>query len=84
VVTHAKALLAIDDSTTAVIQSDIRDAGKIFADRSRADILRFFDGFELVEPGLTHVTRWRGDDLDEQMQAAGQWWLDGVGRKTGS
>jgi S-adenosyl methyltransferase len=161
VVTHAKALLPIDDSTTAVVQGDIRDAGKVFADpdvgrlidfsrpvatlfvsvlhgipdnddpwgivqafasrmapgsylilshltrdghpadlvrqkeevfaksntpfsyRSRADILRFFDGFELVEPGLTVVTRWRGDDLDEQMNAAGQWWLGGVGRKTG-
>ena len=32
VVTHAKALLAIDDSTTAVVQGDIRDAGKVFAD----------------------------------------------------
>ena len=162
VVTHAKALLAIDDSTTAVVQGDIRDVGKIFADpevgrlidfsqpvatlfvsvlhgipdnddpwgivrafasriapgsylilshltrdghqadlvrqkeevfaksntpfsyRSRADILRFFEGFELVEPGLTFVTRWRGDDLDETMNAAGQWWLSGVGRKTGS
>jgi hypothetical protein len=31
-----------------------------------------FDGFELAEPGLTHVTRWRGDDLDEKMSAAGQ------------
>ena len=162
VITHAQALLAIDDSATAVVQSDIRDAGKIFADpdvgrlidfsqpvatlfvsvlhgipdnddpwgivraftsrmvpgsylilshltrdghpadlvrqkeevfaksstpfsyRSRADILRFFDGFELVEPGLTNVTKWRGGDLDEIMHAAGQWWLGGVGRKTGS
>jgi hypothetical protein len=162
VVTHARALLAIDDSTTAVVQGDIRDAGKIFADpdvgrlidfsepvatlfvavlhgipdnddpwgivrafasrmapgsqlilshltrdghpadlvrkkeevfaksntpfsyRGRADILRFFDGFELVEPGLTYVTRWRGDDLDETMNAAGQWVLGGVGRKTAS
>jgi hypothetical protein len=46
--------------------------------------LRFFDGFELVEPGLTYVTKWRGDHLDEIMNAAGQWWLGGVGRKTGS
>jgi S-adenosyl methyltransferase len=161
VVTHAKALLAIDDSI-AVVHSDIRDDWKIFADpevcrlidfsqpvatlfvsvlhgipdnddpwgivraftsrmvpgsylilshltreghpadlvkqkeevfaksntpfsyRRRADILRFFDGFELVEPGLTYVTKWRGDHLDEIMNAAGQWWLGGVGRKTGS
>jgi hypothetical protein len=27
--------------------------------RGRADILRFFDGFDLVEPGLVPKTRWR-------------------------
>jgi len=49
--------------------------------RSRAEILGMFDGFDLVEPGLTTVTRWRGDDLDEKLEAAGQWTLCGVGRK---
>jgi S-adenosyl methyltransferase len=49
--------------------------------RSRAEILRMFDGFGLVEPGLTAVTQWRGDELDGQLDAAGQWWLGGVGRK---
>jgi S-adenosyl methyltransferase len=49
--------------------------------RSRAEILRMFDGFDLVEPGLTAVTRWRGDALDEKLDAAGQWTLGGVGRK---
>ena len=29
--------------------------------RGRAEILRFFDGFELVEPGLVHMTDWRPD-----------------------
>jgi S-adenosyl methyltransferase len=159
VVNHARALLATDHSTTAVVQSDLRDTGKIFTDpdvvrlidfsqpvailfvsvlhgipdkddpwgivgalarrmvpgsylivshltrdghpadvvrqkekvfaesdtpfvyRSRADILRFFDGFELAEPGLTPVTTWRGDEVDEKMTAAGQWWLGGVARK---
>ena len=27
--------------------------------RSLPDVLRFFDGFELVEPGLTWITQWR-------------------------
>jgi hypothetical protein len=29
--------------------------------RSRAEILRFFDGFELAEPGLVYVPLWRPD-----------------------
>jgi hypothetical protein len=49
--------------------------------RCRAEILGMFDGFDLVEPGLTTVTRWRGDELDEKLEAAGQWTLCGVGRK---
>jgi len=49
--------------------------------RSRAEILRMFSGFDLTEPGLTAVTQWRGDDLDHRLDAAGQWWLGGVGRK---
>jgi hypothetical protein len=49
--------------------------------RSRTEILRMFDGFSLVEPGLTAVTQWRGDELDQKLDAAGQWWLGGVGRR---
>ena len=49
--------------------------------RSRAEIPHMFDGFSLVEPGLTAVTQWRGDELDRILDAAGQWWLGGVGRK---
>ena len=49
--------------------------------RSRAEILRMFDGFSLVEPGLIAVTQWRGDELDQKLDAAGQWWLGGVGRR---
>jgi S-adenosyl methyltransferase len=29
--------------------------------RSREEIRRFFDGFELVDPGLTYVSQWRPD-----------------------
>jgi hypothetical protein len=52
-----------------------------FCYRSRAEIMRLFAGFELVEPGLTPVTSWRSDDLDQRLHAAGLWWLGGVGRK---
>jgi SAM-dependent methyltransferase len=30
--------------------------------RTRAEVLRFFDQLELVEPGVTGVLRWRADD----------------------
>jgi hypothetical protein len=29
--------------------------------RDRTQVLRLFDGFDLVEPGLVSVTRWRPD-----------------------
>ena len=50
--------------------------------RSYAQIKRFFDGFELVEPGLVYVSRWRPegpDDLFDQPAHSG--YYGGVGRK---
>ena len=49
--------------------------------RTRTEILRFFHGLELVEPGLTTATRWREESSDAQLDAAGTWTLAGVGRK---
>lgn len=49
--------------------------------RSRDEILRFFSGLDLVEPGLTTATRWRQEPKDPQLDAAGAWTLAGVGRK---
>jgi S-adenosyl methyltransferase len=49
--------------------------------RSRDEILRLFAGLDLVEPGLTTVTRWRQEPRDAQLDAAGTWTLAGVGRK---
>jgi SAM-dependent methyltransferase len=43
--------------------------------RSRAEIERLFDGFELVEPGLVHVAKWRADGPETQGRL-----LAGVGR----
>jgi SAM-dependent methyltransferase len=50
--------------------------------RSFAQIKNFFDGLELVEPGLVYVARWRPegpDDLFEQPESSG--YYGGVGRK---
>ncbi|WP_169951033.1 SAM-dependent methyltransferase [Microbispora sp. H11081] len=46
--------------------------------RTRGELLRFFDGFELVEPGMVPVQRWRPsmDSVPTRMVVEG-----GVGRK---
>jgi S-adenosyl methyltransferase len=50
--------------------------------RSRADILRFFDGFDIVDPGLVYPTQWRPDSPADVPADPGQFWvLAGVGRK---
>lgn len=50
--------------------------------RSRAEILRFFDGFELVEPGLVYIPQWRPDSPGDVPDDPGRFWvLVGVARK---
>ena len=51
--------------------------------RRRPDILRFFDGFALVDPGLVYVSLWRPDspaDVPDDPSRYGN--LVGVARKT--
>jgi S-adenosyl methyltransferase len=43
--------------------------------RSRDDITRFFDGTELLEPGLVPIDEWRPDDQ-------GATGVDRTGRRT--
>jgi SAM-dependent methyltransferase len=50
--------------------------------RSRAQILRMFDGFELVEPGLVYASTWRPDQADSVRQDLAEYGtLVGVARK---
>ena len=50
--------------------------------RSRTDILRFFDGFSLLDPGLVYLPQWRPDGpSDTDANAADFWLLAGVGRR---
>jgi SAM-dependent methyltransferase len=50
--------------------------------RTRADILRFFDGFTLVDPGLVYLPQWRPDKPGETVGDASNFWLlAGVGRR---
>jgi hypothetical protein len=50
--------------------------------RSRADILRFFTGFDLVDPGLVSIPYWRPDSPDSLPRDPNRFWggLAGVGR----
>jgi S-adenosyl methyltransferase len=49
--------------------------------RSQAEVTQFFDGLELIEPGVAPVQHWRQDSEVERARRAAMW--GGVGRKTG-
>jgi SAM-dependent methyltransferase len=50
--------------------------------RSRGDIERFFDGFDLVDPGLVYLPAWRADSPRDRPGDPSRFWgLAGVGRK---
>jgi hypothetical protein len=48
--------------------------------RSRAEIARFFEGLDIVEPGYVHMSRWRPDS-DEEMPERFSPAVAAVGRK---
>jgi hypothetical protein len=81
-IAHSEAILAGSENAT-VIDADLRepDATQAHA-RPRAEILRFFDGFELVDPGLVRIPLWRPDSPADVPDDPGKFWgLVGVGRK---
>jgi SAM-dependent methyltransferase len=47
--------------------------------RSREQVTRFFDGIDLIEPGVVPIQQWRPDSDAEATARAGMW--GGVGRK---
>jgi len=50
--------------------------------RGREEIARFFDGFELVEPGLVFLSQWRPDEpVRLPLEVGSLLMLAGVGRK---
>jgi hypothetical protein len=61
-----------------------RKSGVIMQVRSRPEIVRFFDGLELVEPGVVSLPRWRPDpgaDQADQPSDAAVSVYGGVARK---
>ena len=70
---------AVTRAMDKVYRGSVQAGGTI---RSRADILRFFDGFELVEPGLVNVPLWRpASPADVPADPERFWVLAGVGVK---
>jgi hypothetical protein len=47
--------------------------------RSQAQVAEFFDGLDLIEPGIVPIQQWRPDSDEEATARAGMW--GGVGRK---
>jgi SAM-dependent methyltransferase len=85
VISHA-ATEGWDEHATGAAQDVYRKTTTPGGPRARAQIERFFDGLELVEPGLVWVSTWRpeehhDDPFIDQPQRSGM--LAGVGRKPG-
>jgi SAM-dependent methyltransferase len=73
---------AADIETEAMAQMAER-LNKLMAEkvtfRTRAQVARFFDGLELVEPGMVRVQEWRPNTEKEAKSPAALW--GGMGRK---
>lgn len=57
-----------------------RGAGS--ATRTTADVATFFDGLELLDPGLVPLPRWRPDGPVPGHRPEHMWIIGGIGRKT--
>ncbi|WP_016907899.1 SAM-dependent methyltransferase [Streptomyces xiaopingdaonensis] len=65
------------------LQKVYEEASSPLVIRSKEQILRFFDGWELVEPGLVSLPHWRPDNPPEWEDSAVFTGYAGVGRKVG-
>jgi S-adenosyl methyltransferase len=73
----------IDPETMSALENSVPEAAQYrFAMRSRGEVTAFFEGLDLVEPGVVRVDEWQPADLDppaEKAVPAHHW--GGVGRK---
>src|SRR6266540_1245028 len=82
VVMHARALLATPDEVMAAAQQGFRLAGAPLTPRTRAEISRLLEGFDLVDPGLVEVSQWRPDAPEAPTPSGSPWTIVGaVARK---
>lgn len=54
-------------------------AGITLVPRSKTEVERFFDGLEVIDPGVVPVLRWHPDEAVDEPNAA--WYWAGVARK---
>jgi hypothetical protein len=70
---------AVSDAVAKVYRRSVATGG---GRRSRAQIRQFFDGFELVDPGLVFIPEWRPESPEDVPSDPSKFWLlVGVGRK---
>jgi SAM-dependent methyltransferase len=77
-ISHATADSA--PSAAAKVEDLYKNATTTAHTRSSEEIGRFFDGFELVEPGLVYLPEWRPDG-PPPANPKEAWFFAGVGRK---
>ncbi|MFA1543205.1 SAM-dependent methyltransferase [Actinomadura monticuli] len=68
------------DEVMAAAQRGFRASGAPLTPRTRAEIERFFDGFDLIEPGLADVRTWRADDAPADLPDLPWTMVGAVGR----
>jgi S-adenosyl methyltransferase len=71
-----------NDETLDAVTGIYNGASAPLIMRSRGQIERFFDGFELIRPGLVFLSQWR-PSTEYYAGGGTRWAYAGVGRKTG-
>ncbi|BCJ61098.1 SAM-dependent methyltransferase [Micromonospora endophytica] len=72
-----------DDAERAEAEQVYRRTDSPLSVRSRAELTAFFDGFQLVEPGVVWVPQWRPETPEDAEDAERAVFLGGVGRLGG-
>jgi hypothetical protein len=75
----------IDESAEDALdnaKAGFQRAGSPLFPRTRARVRQFFDGFELLDPGVVDVQDWRPTDIEDSAELKGSTWVlaGGVGR----
>jgi hypothetical protein len=70
-----------DPEAAAGVQAVARQAGMTILPRGRADVSRFFDGTELVEPGVVPILSWRPRQDTAAVDPHSVYYWGGMGRK---